>query len=293
MADLTAIILTKNEEKNIEKCIKSIKKIAKRIVVIDSYSEDQTVTIAKELGVDVYQNRFINYSNQFNWGLKNTNISTEWILRIDADEEFTEELSDEVNQKLDKLDKTITGATINLRILFMGKWLRHGGMYPLKLLRIFRFKVGRLEDKNMDEHVKLDYGKVVHFKNDFIHHDYKNLDYWIHKHNWYSNREVMDYYELKRKQNESINININNKQAGKKRWYKNNLYYKFIPKFMRAKLYFIFRYYLLLGFLDGEEGKIFHFMQGYWYRFLVDAKIYECEKFNIEIKTQGELKSSK
>lgn len=290
MSDLTAIILTKNEEKNIKKCINSIRKIAKRIVVIDSFSDDSTVNIAKELGVDVYQNKFINYATQFNWALENINIDTEWVLRIDADEEFTEELCNEINDKLDKLENRITGVTINLRIIFMGKWIKHGGMYPLKLLRIFRFKAGKLEDKNMDEHVKLRFGEVVNLKNDFIHHDYKNLEYWTKKHNWYSNREVMDYFDIKNKTNDAKNIKLNNVQAGKKRWYKNNLYYTKLPIFLRARLYYIYRYYLKLGFLDGKEGKIFHFLQAYWYRFLVDAKIYECEKYNIQIQEQGDLK---
>ena len=286
MVDLTAIILTKNEEKNIEKCIKSIRSVAKRIIVVDSYSDDDTIKIAANLVADIYQNPFINYATQFNWGLNHTGINTEWVLRIDADEEFTEELCNEINERLPNINENITGMTINLRIVFMGKWLRHGGMYPWKLLRIFRFKAGFLENRNMDEHVALKYGEVGQFKSDFIHHDFKDLNYWTHKHNWYSNREVKDYFE----HHELPEQSMKNKWAMNKRKMKNGVYYR-LPKFFRAHMFFIYRHYLKLGFLDGTEGKIFHFLQAYWYRFLVDAKIYECEKKGTKMKSQGDLKA--
>ena len=85
MVDLTAIVLTKNEEKNIVDCIQSLKGFAKRVVVVDSGSTDATVELAKELGAEVYTHAFENYARQFNWGIENTNIDTKWILRLDAD----------------------------------------------------------------------------------------------------------------------------------------------------------------------------------------------------------------
>ena len=96
MADLTAIILTKNEELNIEKCIKSVKNIAKRIVVVDSFSTDNTVAIAKSLGADIYQHEFENYGKQFQWAIDNTDVTTQWIFRFDADERLTEESAKEL-----------------------------------------------------------------------------------------------------------------------------------------------------------------------------------------------------
>lgn len=288
MADLTAIILTRNEEKNIKKCIDSIKSTAKRIVVVDSLSSDNTVEIAKNCGAEVFVNPFINYATQFNWGLDNAGIDTEWVLRIDADEEFTKELVQEINEKLDLLPSDITGMTIKLRNIFMGKWLKHGGMYPWKLLRLFRKSAGRIENRNMDEHIELSYGKIGAFENDFVHHDFKDLEYWIHKHNWYSNREVKDYFEHLELPPEQMQ----NKWAMRKRFFKNVIYYK-LPKFMRAHLFFIYRYYFKLGFLDGKEGRIFCFLHAYWYRFLIDAKIYECEKTGKRYGDQGALSELK
>ena len=93
MVDLTIVILTKNEEKNLKKCIKSFNNVAKRVVIIDSFSTDKTVEIAKELGAEIFEHPFENHAAQFNWALDNIGLDTEWVMKVDADEEFTEELS--------------------------------------------------------------------------------------------------------------------------------------------------------------------------------------------------------
>ncbi|EOU1118087.1 glycosyltransferase family 2 protein [Clostridium perfringens] len=295
MVDLTVVILTKNEENNLKKCIESFKGIVKRFVIVDSYSTDNTKKLCDELkksvNLDFYENKFIDYATQLNWGIKNTNISTEWTMRMDADEEITDELVEEIKNKLPNIQKDINGIILKRRVYFMGKWIKHGGKYPELLLRIFRTGYGMCEQKLMDEHMILLEGNTEKFDNDIIDNNNKNLDWWTHKHNWYSNREVLDY-QNKVKSNYSddlINDETNKGQAARKRFIKNNGYYK-LPMFFRAHLYFIYRYYFRLGFLDGTEGRIYHFLQAYWYRFLVDAKIYECEKFNIKIKEQGDLK---
>ncbi|MBS5924676.1 MAG: glycosyltransferase family 2 protein [Clostridium perfringens] len=295
MVDLTVVILTKNEENNLKKCIESFKGIVKRFVIVDSYSTDNTKKLCDELkksvNLDFYENKFIDYATQLNWGIKNTNISTEWTMRMDADEEITDELVEEIKNKLPNIQKDINGIILKRRVYFMGKWIKHGGKYPELLLRIFRTGYGICEQKLMDEHMILLEGNTEKFDNDIIDNNNKNLDWWTHKHNWYSNREVLDY-QNKVKSNYSddlINDETNKGQAARKRFIKNNGYYK-LPMFFRAHLYFIYRYYFRLGFLDGTEGRIYHFLQAYWYRFLVDAKIYECEKFNIKMKGQGDLK---
>lgn len=279
MVDLTVIILTKNEESNIEKCIKSFKGIAKRFVIVDSFSTDRTKEICLKLGADFYEHEFIDHASQFNWALENTNITTEWTMRMDADEELTEELVEEIKQKLPNIPKGINGIVLKRRVYFMGKWIKHGGVYPQCLLRIFRTGTAICEQKEMDEHIILLSGKSITFKYDMIDNNTKSLEWWINKHNWYSNKEVAEYYKLKRhvEDNQTVKPSLFKGQAERKRWLKNFFYYK-IPLFKRPKWYFWYRYFFKLGFLDGKEGLIFHFLQGYWYRFLVDAKIYEIEK---------------
>jgi glycosyltransferase involved in cell wall biosynthesis len=275
MADLTAIILTKNEELNIKECIDSIRHLASRIIVVDSFSTDRTVELARENGAEIYQHEFINYSKQFLYGLNETGITTKWVLRIDADERLTAASSAEIEQLCRENSETdVNGIVLRFEVTFLGKKLRHGGIYPFRKLLVFKYGIGTIEDRNMDEHIVLSEGRSVEVKNDSEHHDYKDLTYWVNKHNWYSSREVLDYM-ANAKNHQETGKELNRK-AGVKRFIKFNIYYK-LPMGMRAHLYYWYRYYIKLGFLDGREGKIYAFLQAYWYRYLVDAKIYEAQ----------------
>lgn len=301
MVDLTVVILTKNEEKNLRKCVESFQGIVKRFVVVDSFSTDGTEALAEKLNkelqvvgsrLDFYENQWKDYATQFNWGLKHTDISTAWTMRMDADEELLPELAEEIDTKLPNLSKETTGIILRRRVYFLGRWIKHGGRYPEKLLRIFRTGSAVCEQKIMDEHLILKNGKTVEFKNDLMDNNTKDLDWWTGKHNWYSNREVLDRQmtiEHALMEESLLENGESTKQAKRKRAIKNHGYYS-LPKFFRSHLYFLYRYYIRLGFLDGTEGKIFHFLQAYWYRFLVDAKMYECEKFNRKMTEQGDLK---
>ncbi len=283
MADLTAIILTKNEELNIADCITSIQGLAKRIVVIDSGSSDRTVEIAKKLGAEIYEHEFINYSKQFLYGLNETNIQTTWVLRIDADERLTSASKAEVEELCNaNMNSDVNGIVLRFEVTFLGKKLRHGGIYPFRKLLVFKYGKGTIEDRHMDEHIVLFEGRSVEVQNDSEHHDYKDLTYFINKHNWYASREVQDY--LQNRETHQEDGKELNRKAGIKRWIKFHIYYQ-LPMGMRAHLYYWYRYYLKAGFLDGKEGKIYAFLQAYWYRYLVDAKIYEYE---LQQKRNGE-----
>lgn len=275
MADLTAIILTKNEEKNIEECILSIKDVAKRIVVIDSYSTDATVELAHKHGAEVHQHEFVNQSEQFRYGMDIAQIDTKWVLRLDADERLTKAGQEELEQLCrQNQDTDVNGIIIRFKVSFMGKSLRHGGIYPFRKLLVFKYGKGDIEKRNMDEHIVLSEGRCVEMKEDSLHHDYKDLTYWIDKHNRYASREVLDYYQFRQDASDGKELD---EKARRKRKIKYGIYYK-LPLGFRAHLYYWYRYYFKLGFLDGKEGKIYAFMQAYWYRYLVDAKIFEHEK---------------
>lgn len=280
-ADITAIILTRNEEINIADCINSIKDVVKRIVVIDSYSDDGTVSIAKELGAEVYQHSFENYARQYMYGVEIAEIKTVWTLRIDADERLTEESAIElINLCNENMQTEVAGIVIRFKKNFMGKDLYHGGVYPWKKMNCYKTQYGQIEDRMMDEHIVLSQGTVVEMKADSLHFDFKSLEYFVDKHNWYSSRECVDYFN--HLEGKKTNMEI-------RTWIKMNLYYKF-PMGLRAKIYYIYRYYLRAGFLDGKEGKIYAFLQAYWYRYLIDAKIYECQKCGKIYIGKGSLK---
>ena len=284
MADITAIILTKNEEVNIEKCIRSIKPIVKRIIVVDSGSGDRTVDIAKSLGADILVNELkpFLYAKQFLYGLENGNIDTKWVFRIDADEELTEESAKEIDRLCNENEDTdVNGIVVRFEVNFMGRPIRHGGVYPLRKLLLFKYGKGTIEDRCMDEHCILFEGRSVEVAHDSLHHDDKGLTAWIDKHNGYSTREMQDYFNSTRSDTATGlgGEHSLDAKAKFKRFLRWKIYYK-LPASFRAYAYYFYRFYIRMGFLDGREGRIFCFMQAYWYRFLVDAKIYEETKKN-------------
>ena len=281
MADLTVLILTQNEEKNIARCIQEVKSIAKRIVLVDSGSTDRTIEIAKDLGAEVLTHPWKNYATQYNWGIKNANIQTKWIFRLDADEFLTKETREEIEILCKENESTdVHGLVVRFTVSFLGRELKHGGIYPFRKLLIYKADKGFMEERNMDEHIVLREGHSIELKHDCIHQDFKDLTEWIDEHNKYSSREVLDYFESIRKESTKDYHKLD-KKARLKRYIKFGIYYK-LPLGMRAYLYYCYRYYFKCGFLDGKEGKIFAFLQAYWYRFLVDAKIYEAKLKNNE-----------
>src|SRR3989344_8148813 len=162
------IILTHNEEIHIERLLKNIADWVSEIFIVDSYSTDKTLEIAKKYRVKIFKHEFINYSKQFNWALDNLPLKSEWVLRFDADEQILPELWQELDEILPNISAEVTGFYIKRRVYFMGCWIKHGDYYPTWLLRLWRRGVGRLEDRQMDEHIILSRGKTLRLKNDFI-----------------------------------------------------------------------------------------------------------------------------
>lgn len=289
MEDVTFIILTKNEEINLPQCIKSIKGFAKRIVVVDSGSTDKTCAIAKKMGADVYVHPFENYARQFNWGIDNTNITTKWTFRLDADERLTPKLCKELSSIIRKHDADdVNGVTMEAWLYFLGKRIQHGAHNKRKLM-LFKTGIGRIEDRKMDEHTILSEGRSISCKERFIHYDFKDMTHWINKMNWYATREMQDYIEYINNTNEGKISSSNDKGISTQRQKKFGIYYKF-PMFIRSWMLFIYYYIFKLGFLDGKEGFVFHWMYHRWYRALVDAKILEQMKYNKPFEETGDLK---
>lgn len=280
MVDLTVIILTFNEEIHIERCIRSVQPIAKQIFVVDSFSTDRTVEIAESLGARAWQHEFINQAQQFQWALETLPVETEWVMRMDADEYLEPDLQDELKHVLQEVPENITGFYIRRKVFFCGKWIRHGGFYPHTLLRIWRHGMGRIEQRWMDEHIVLpENSKTMMLKGHLVDDNLKGITFWIDKHNSYASREMVDLLNNKfslLKRDESLK-RLKGSQAKRKRIIKDEVYSR-LPVGLRATLYFIYRYFLRMGFLDGKEGFFWHFLQGYWYRMLVDAKLMEIEK---------------
>ena len=273
MIDATAIVMTKNEEKNIVECLKSVQGFAKRVLVIDCGSTDKTVELAKENGADVIFHEFEYYAKQFNWGLENGNIDTQWVIRLDADERFTPELNAELEAIIAQNEPDVHGIILESDYYFLGRMIKYGLRKKRKMM-LFKKAYGCIEDKRRDAHSILSEGRAVQAKSRFLHYDFKDLDTYIRRYNWYATREMMDYIEYTRGESLDKTTDAHIQQQRKKKY---GVYYK-APKFVRAWLWFLYTYIFRLGFLDGKEGFLYFFFECYWYRMLVDAKIYEYEK---------------
>lgn len=269
---ISVIILTKDEERNLPIALESLRGLAAQVFVVDSGSSDRTVEIARSFGCTVVQHPFTTHAHQVNWAIDNLSIRTDWVMRLDADERLTPELREELSAKLPKFAAETTGLLLKRRVYFWGRWIRHGGYYPLWLLRIWRPGAAVCEDREMDEHMLLKHGRLERLDNDIIDENRKDLSFWIEKHNVYATREVA---AVRRQQSEIDPVRTGPNVARKRRL-KQSLYGR-SPKFVRAFCYWILRYVFLLGFLDGRAGFVFHFLQGFWYRLLVDAKLAEAE----------------
>lgn len=278
MASVTAIILTRNEELNLGECLKSIQGFAERAVVIDCGSSDKTVEIARSYGADVYVHDFTYYAAQFNWGIDNTSITTDWILRLDADERLTPALIAEAETLLsspEAVSGDLNGIIMESDYYFLGRFIKHGLRKKRKMM-LFKRGVGRIEDRRRDAHSIISRGTSIALKNRFLHYDFKDLSNYIRRYDWYAMREMQDYMDYVHGASTQIESGKLIMQQRRKKF---GLYYK-APMFLRAYLWFIYNYIFRLGFLDGREGFLYHYFECLWYRMLVDAKIFEQQKTN-------------
>lgn len=277
-ASLTVIVLTFNEALHIERCVRSAQRVTAEILVVDSYSTDDTVARAQQLGAQVLQNPWTNHATQMNWALQNGDIRSDWVMRLDADEFLDEELIASLGPALASASDDVGGFEINRRIRFMGREIRHGGMAPMWVTRFWRNGRARCEARWMDEHMVLSSGRVARLSGAIIDDNLNSLTWWTQKHNIYANREAVDLldrrYRLGLAEEATGGLN---RQASLKRWLKTRIYAR-LPLGLRPWLYFFYRTVLRLGILDGARGMMFHTLQGLWYRLLVDAKVAEVER---------------
>jgi len=270
---LSVVILTFNEEANLPPCLESLAGLDCELFVVDSGSTDRTAELARSFGAIVAEHPFVNQGVQLNWALDHLPIRTPWVLRLDADERLTNELAAELKMTLPTMPAAVSAAEIRRRVYFWSRWIRHGGYYPVWLLRLWRHGMARCEERWMDEHMIVQSGSVIRLRHDFIDENHKGLGFWVDKHNRYADREVADLMAPDRRSIE----HAGNERIARRRWFKQNLYGR-MPLFWRAFFYWFYRYFILLGFLDGRPGMVFHFLQAFWYRFMIDAKLYEAEQ---------------
>jgi glycosyltransferase involved in cell wall biosynthesis len=277
---ITAIVLTYNEEIHLARCLNSIRSLTDDIYVIDSFSTDGTIEIAREYGAKLLQRAWDNnHSNQVNWALGQLPSDTQWVMRIDADEILSDELISEIKAIKPSILSGVNGISFGRRIKFQGRQLRFGGIGNIFVLRLFRFGFGESESRWMDEHIRIQ-GHSIRLRNVIIDENLNSITWWISKHNNYASREAIDLLNLKYR---IMNVNqahtcANCSGVVTKRWLKENIYSR-MPGGLRSLCYFLYRYIILLGLIDGRSGATFHVLQAFWYRFLVDVKVFEVEQY--------------
>ena len=206
----------------------------------------------------------------------------DWVLFLDADEKVSPGLKEEICYKLKDVKNDVNGYYIKRRFIFLSRWIRHGGYYPTYILRLFRHSLARCEECGVNEHFFVP-GKTANLQCDIIHQDNKGINAWIERHNYFATLEAVEIMKSTKihSQTEKVQIDVSlfGHQVERKRWIKEKVW-KHLPLLLRSFIYFFYRYFLRLGFLDGKEGFIYHFLQGLWFPFLIDVKYLEIKMLN-------------
>lgn len=285
---ITFLVLTFNEEENLAACLESVAGWAEEIIVVDSGSTDRTLEIARWYGAEVLSHPFTSHAEQWNWALSSVPIANEWVLALDADQRVTEELRREIRNILaaeGAAPTGIGGCYVRRRQIFRGRWIKHGGYYPKYLLKLFRRDAVWVDKgERVDHHFRVR-GKVVKLGYDIIEDNRNELSIrsWVEKHNRYAFLQACEEIQRERVGNHpGLQASLRGGPDERILWLKS--VWMRAPLYWRPFAYFIYRYFFLLGFLDGKEGFVFHFLQAFWYRLLVDINIDElrCEQESVE-----------
>lgn len=271
---ISVIVLTYNEATNLGACLDSVEAWVGEIFVVDSGSTDSTVEIACRYTQHVVSHAFENYAQQRNWAQDSLPLSYDWVLHIDADERVSPELAASIRHFFESEQTgSTTGAMFSRRTVFMGRWIRHGGHYPVYHTRLFRRDCGRCEDRLYDQHFVVA-GRVVRLPGDLIDVLTSDLDTWSRRHLRWAMAEAREQMLEATNARSMLEPSLHS-VIGRRRWLRDRVFGR-SPLFARAFLYFGYRYILRRGFLDGTEGLIFHFLHACWFRFYVDAQIWEA-----------------
>lgn len=272
---VAVIILTYNEETNLPFALASVEGWAREIFVLDSFSTDRTVEIAKAARCQVSQHRFEDFAKQRNFALDNLPVQSEWILFLDADEWLSEDLKSEIAAMIRQRPKE-NGFYLCRRFVWMGAWIRRG-YYPTWILRLFRAGYGRCEDRAVNEHIIVQ-GQTGRLNSEFTDENRKNVSEWISKHNDYASREAAELFRNRNAQGyREIDDRAFGTQAERKRWLRYKVWNR-MPPLIRPFFYFFYRFILRGGFLDGRRAFMYHFLQALWFPMLIDVKYLEMQR---------------
>jgi exosortase/archaeosortase family protein len=272
---------------HLPRLLHSISGLNAPVFILDSGSTDGTVAIGEKFGATVLQHPFENHPKQWDYALKNFDVKTPWVIGLDADHTVTPELKQHLEDFNDADHRHINGIYFNRKNFFKGNWLRHGGYYPFYQLKMIRYGVGYSDlNENMDHRFVVP-GNTIKWKDGHIIEENlkeNNIAFWISKHNRYSDLLAQEEVErMQQMRSQTITPRFwgspdERRASFKQLWWQ-------LPRYTRPMLYFLYRMFFQLGILDGRTGIIFHFLQSFWFRLIVDVKIDEIIKPQSTLQT--------
>lgn len=277
---VSVLVTTRNEELNIRRSLESVRPWVDQIFVIDSESSDHTTEIAARFADQVVEleyehGRIIPWI--FQWGLDHLPLVNDWVLILEADQAPTPELEKEIRDLFSQGPEAIgpDGFYIRRKQVFRGKWIRWGGYGSKYLLKLFRRSKSQLDTLEQDTRVYVD-GRVDRLSEPLEEWNRKedSIFFYLEKHLRYA--EAFSQEELKRRQSPvqwKAKPSLFGSPDQRVLWLK-TIYYR-SPLYVRSFVYFLYRYFLRLGFLDGKRGFVFHFLQSFWFRLVIDVRLEE------------------
>jgi glycosyltransferase involved in cell wall biosynthesis len=268
----SVVILAYNSVETLGTTLAQARQISDDLHVVDSFSTDETVALSQQHGAQVVQHAFESYGAQRNWAIDHLPLRYSWQLHLDADERLTPELIASLRGLPENPESS--GFLIARLVQFLGRQMRHGGMSPTWHLRLFLNGAGRCEERKYDQHFYLTQGSAGQLQGYMIDEMRMSLSEWTARHNRWSDAEVME--QTQAQDAVYIQPRLWGNAVERKRYLRG--LYNGAPLFVRPYALFFYRYFLRLGFLDGWEGFIFWTLQTFWFRFLIDAKLFEHRK---------------
>ena len=270
----TVLLLSFNSADTLGATLTRARQVSDEIFVIDSFSTDGTVALAESFGAKVVQHAFENYGAQRNWAIDNLPITRPWQLHLDADEVMDDELVAAILALPDNPEHA--GYFVPRYVRFLGRVMRHGGMSPTWHLRLFKTGIGRCEDRKYDQHYLLTGpGTTGQLPGVMIDDIAMSLSEWTARHNRWADGEVAEMFAADSGEASAGRLVADAKGNPAQRKRALRAKYNKLPLFVRPFALFGYRYFFKMGFLDGTEGFIFWTLQTFWFRFLIDSKIWE------------------
>jgi glycosyltransferase involved in cell wall biosynthesis len=248
MATLSVVIIALNEERNLTDCLSSVG-WADELIVVDSGSTDNTVSVAKSFTGNVFTVDWRGYGAARNFAL--ARATSDWVFWLDADERVTPELAEEIQRVLRTDDRRISGYTVARRAFFLGRWIKHCGWYPSRVVRLFRREKGKFSETRVHEELIVD-GETGVLYHDLLHYTDPDLQHYFNKFNRYTSLAAEDM-----------------KAAGRS--------FSMFDLLLRPPFLFVKMYILRAGFLDGIQGFILSISSSA-YVFIKYAKLWELNK---------------